>query len=75
MYLYHLAMYYDNRYTWRQSFNAQEYKPDTVQIPGEYYLGSTPLNEALIIMLKLVPLFQKKYSIEKMNLLLNYFSN
>ena len=69
MYLYHLAMYYDNRYTWRQSFNAQEYKPDTVQIPGEYYLGSTPLNEALIIMLKLVPLFQKKYNIEKMNLI------
>lgn len=69
MYLYHLAMYYDNRYTWRQSFNAQEYKPDSVQIPGEYYLGSTPLNEALIIMLKLVPLFQKKYSIEKMNLI------
>ena len=69
MYLYHLAMYYDNRYTWRSSFNAQEYKPDSVQIPGEYYLGSTPLNEALIIMLKLVPLFQKKYSIEKMNLI------
>ena len=69
MYLYHLAMYYDNRYTWRQSFNAQEYKPDSVQIPGEYYLGSTPLNEALIIMLKLVPLFQKKYNIEKMNLI------
>ena len=69
MYLYHLAMYYDNRYSWRASFNAQEYKPDTVQIPGEYYLGSTPLNEALIIMLKLVPLFQKKYNIEKMNLI------
>ena len=69
MYLYHLAMYYDSRYSWRQSFNSQEYRPDSVGIPNEYYLGSTPLNEALIIMLKLVPLFQKKYNIEKMNLI------
>ena len=32
-------------------------------------LGSTPLNEALIVMLKLVPLFKNKYKIEKMNLI------
>ena len=68
MYLYHLAMYYDNRYSWRSNVYT-EYKPDSVGIPGEYYLGSTPLNEALMIMLKLVPLFKKKYSIEKMNLI------
>ena len=67
MYLYHLAMYYDHRYSWRSHYN--EYRPDSVGIPCEYYLGSTPLNEALIIMLKLVPLFKKKYNIEKMNLI------
>ena len=69
MYLYHLAMYYDERYSWRRTLDAREYKPDSVGIPNEYYLGSTPLNEALIVMLKLVPLFKKKYNIEKMNLI------
>ena len=44
-------------------------RPDSVRIPSEYYLGSTPLNEALIMMLKLVPLFKNKYKIEKMNLI------
>ena len=68
MYLYHLAMYYDHRYSWRTNW-AGEYRPDSVGIPSQYYLGSTPLNEALIVMLKLVPLFKNKYKIEKMNLI------
>ena len=68
MYLYHLAMYYDHRYGWRTNWDGS-YKPDSVGIPSKYYLGSTPLNEALIIMLKLVPMFKAKYSIEKMNLI------
>ena len=45
MYLYHLAMYYDERYSWRRTLDAREYKPDSVGIPNEYYLGSTPLNK------------------------------
>ena len=70
MYLYHLAMYYDHRYCWRSSRDPFAYdRPDSVGIPSEYYLGSTPLNEALMIMLKLVPLFKNKYKIEKMNLI------
>ena len=69
MYLYHLAMYYDSRYSWRTNYLSGEYKPDSVGIPSQYYLGSTPLNEALIVMLKLVPLFKNKYKIEKMNLI------
>ena len=68
MYLYHLSMYYDHRYSWRSNWNG-EHRPDSVGIPSEYYLGSTPLNEALMIMLKLVPLFKNKYKIEKMNLI------
>ena len=35
-------------------------------IPNEYSLGTTPLNEALVVMNKLVPLYKKKYNIEKM---------
>ena len=70
MYLYHLAMYYDHRYCWRSSRDPFAFeRPDSVGIPSEYYLGSTPLNEALIVMLELVPLFKNKYKIEKMNLI------
>ena len=70
MYLYHLAMYYDHRYCWRSNRDPLAFdRPDSVGIPSEYYLGSTPLNEALMIMLKLVPLFKNKYKIEKMNLI------
>ena len=68
MYLYHLAMYYDHRYSWRTNWDG-DHRPDSVGIPSKYYLGSTPLNEALIIMLKLIPLFKEKYKIEKMNLI------
>ena len=68
MYLYHLAMYYDHRYNWRHTWDGS-HRPDAVHIPAEYHLGSTPLNEALIVMLKLVPLFKNKYKIEKMNLI------
>ena len=68
MYLYHIAMYYDHRYNWRHTWDGS-HRPDAVHIPAEYHLGSTPLNEALIVMLKLVPLFKNKYKIEKMNLI------
>ena len=68
MYLYHLGMYYEHHYGWRHNWNG-EHRPDSVSPPREYYLGSTPLNEALIILLKLVPLFKNKYKIEKMNLI------
>jgi len=65
MYLYWLALHYDNRYS---SFRDYDYaKPDSPNIPREYYLGSTPLNEALVVMLKLVPMFKEKYKVEKMN--------
>src|SRR5210317_1627911 len=64
MYLYWLALYYDNRYCHRDYDYS---KPDSPSIPREYYLGSTPLNEALVVMLKLVPMFKEKYKIEKMN--------
>ena len=65
MYLYWLALHYDNRYS---SYRDYDYsKPDSPSLPREYYLGSTPLNEALVVMLKLVPMFKEKYKVEKMN--------
>ena len=65
MYLYWLALHYDNRYS---SYRDYDYSiPQSPGIPREYYLGSTPLNEALVVMLKLVPMFKEKYKVEKMN--------
>jgi len=64
MYLYWLSLHYDNRYSYRDYDYS---KPDSPNIPREYYLGSTPLNEALVVMLKLVPMFKEKYKVEKMN--------
>ena len=64
MYLYWLSLHYDNRYSYRDYDYS---KPDSPSIPREYYLGSTPLNEALVVMLKLVPMFKEKYKVEKMN--------
>ena len=66
MYLYWLALHYDNRYSY--SYRDWDYsKPDSPSIPRQYYLGSTPLNEALVVMFKLVPMFKEKYKVEKMN--------
>ena len=65
-YLHHAGQYYNERYTrdWRN--NTETYKGDRFSIPNEFSLGTTPLNEALVVMNKLVPLYKKKYNIEKM---------
>ena len=33
---------------------------------NKYYLGNTPLNESLLYMNKMIPMFKKKYDIEKL---------
>ena len=69
--LFHMGMYFDDRYTWNRR-NAFEQDADALAasnsygIPNKYYLGNTPLNESLIYMDKLIPMFRKKYGIEKM---------
>ena len=69
--LFHMGMYFDDRYTWNRR-NAFDQDADALAasnsygIPGKYYLGNTPLNESLIYMDKLIPMFRKKYGIEKM---------
>ena len=67
MYLYHMASYYDRNYN--RSYNRlDDYftRGDCYGIPTQYHLGSTPLNEALTVCEKLVPMFKNKYRIEKM---------
>ena len=64
MYLYHLGLEYENRYT-RYDFNAED-KGDEMGCPPEFYLGTTPLNESLVVMNKIIPMFKRKYNIEKL---------
>ena len=43
---------------------------DILRYPDNYYMSSTPLNDAVMHFHHLVPQFMKKYSIEKMNTIL-----
>ncbi len=65
--LYHMGAYYDYNYTYRRSWDDMDTiaKYDNYGIPHQYSLGNTPLNESLIYMIDMIPMFQKKYGIEK----------
>src|SRR5210317_1474189 len=66
MYLHHMGLYYDDRYSHKSYDSVDYYNGDRFNIPKEFWLGTTPLNEALVAMNKLVPMFKQKYNIEKM---------
>jgi len=46
---------------------AEQWKDDLIVIPKGYNLSSTPLNDTIMAAMKMVPAFQKKYNIDKMN--------
>jgi hypothetical protein len=46
---------------------AEQWKDDLIPMPNGYNLSSTPLNESIMAAMKMVPAFQKKYNIDKMN--------
>ena len=62
--LYHMGLYYNERYTYRS--DREMYNGDRYSIPEQFWLGTTPLNEALAVMNELIPMFKRKYNIEKM---------
>jgi hypothetical protein len=68
--MFHMGMYFDNRYVSRRnSFEqpeAYEAQCNNWGIPSKYYLGNTPLNESLIYLNKLIPMYKEKYGIEKL---------
>jgi len=64
--LYTLAKTISNRFYRDSEYNCYEY----LSYPSEYGMSSTPLNDALIHFHTLVPEFQNKYSIDKMNTIL-----
>ena len=67
--LFQMGHYFDNRYV-RQKWNddREDYfaQSDNYGMPSKYYLGNTPLNESLIYLNKMIPLYKKKYGIEKL---------
>ena len=64
LYLFHMAKDYDQRWGRRDSMEYP--KGNNYNIPDKYYLGNTPLNEALIVCNNLIPEFQNKYKVEKL---------
>ena len=46
---------------------AEQWKDDLVVVPQGYSLSSTPLNDTIMASMKMIPAFQKKYNIDKMN--------
>jgi hypothetical protein len=49
------------------AYKAQQWKDDLHSIPIGYNLSSTPLNDSIMAAMKMVPAFQRKYNIDKMN--------
>jgi len=66
MYMYSMGLDYMQKYT-RYSFDSHD-NPNNYNFgcPSMYSLGSTPLNESLIVFSKLIPMFKQKYRVEKM---------
>ena len=59
--------YEDNRYYYKK--DQFSYEGLMISVPNRYLLSSTPLNEALVALDKIIPLFKNKYSIEKLSLI------
>ena len=62
-----------DRYAYRgrnydyEAAKSEQWKDDLIPMPNGYNLSSTPLNESIMAAMKMVPAFQKKYNIDKMN--------
>ena len=67
MYLYSMADYFSDRYSSWRDVNNQYQKGHNYGMPDEYWLGNTPLNEALVACDKVIKLFKQKYNIEKLS--------
>ena len=56
------------KYMFRTAF-AMTYRASDYNIPYELYLSGTPLNEAIISMKQILPIFQKKNKVEKCHII------
>ena len=67
MYLYSMADYFSDRYSSWRDLNNDYQKGHNYGMPDNYWLGNTPLNEALVACDKVIKLFKQKYNIEKLS--------
>jgi len=65
LYLYMMANYFNRSFSYAS--DDLHHKGYPIPVQQEYHLTSTPLNEAIIMCNKLIPLFQAKYKIEKLS--------
>ena len=65
LHLYSMASYFNRNISW--SYDNVVDKGYAIPVDNNYHLTSTPLNEAIIMCNKLIPLFQAKYKVEKLS--------
>ena len=65
LHLYKMANYFNRNYSY--SYDNVDTRGYAIPVDQNYHLTSTPLNEAIIICNKLIPLFQAKYKVEKLS--------
>ena len=65
LHLYSMANYFNRNYSY--SYDNIAEKGYAIPVDQNYHLTSTPLNEAIIMCNKLIPLFQAKYKVEKLS--------
>ena len=66
MYIWSMALSYHGRYN---SGSRDSWEGDNFNCPSEYYLGSTPLNQAIVALNEMIPVFKDKNKIEKMSVI------
>jgi len=65
--LYNMCAYFNRSYNPFSTLSSKKYEGYPIPVSEEYYLSSTPLNEAILICQKLIPMFQSKYNVEKLS--------
>ena len=63
---YERGYYYRNHRSWDND-SSTDWKYELHDIPTGYNMSSTPLNDTIMAAMKMVPAFQSKYNIHKMN--------
>lgn len=64
LYLYQMSFYFNRNYSYSTDNGFTGY---CIPISSDYHLTSTPLNEAILMCDKLIPVFQSKYKVEKLS--------
>jgi len=67
MYIWSMALSYHGRYS--SNIGGRMWEGDNFNCPSEYYLGSTPLNQAIVALNEMIPVFKNKNKIEKMSVI------